>query len=56
MRRAALYLRVSTLDQHPETPLLDLRQMAAQRDYEIVARWAGSSSSSLTPSPSWSAP
>ena len=36
MKRAALYLRVSTLDQHPETQLFDLRQMAAQRDYEIV--------------------
>jgi DNA invertase Pin-like site-specific DNA recombinase len=37
MKRAALYLRVSTIDQHPETQLLDLRQMAAQRGYEIVA-------------------
>ena len=36
MRRAALYMRVSTLDQHPETQLLDLRQMAAQRGYQIV--------------------
>jgi DNA invertase Pin-like site-specific DNA recombinase len=36
MKRAALYLRVSTLDQHPETQLLDLRQMAAQRGYTIV--------------------
>jgi DNA invertase Pin-like site-specific DNA recombinase len=36
MKRAALYLRVSTVDQHPETQLLDLRQMAAQRGYEIV--------------------
>ena len=36
MKRAALYLRVSTLDQHPETQLYDLRQMAAQRDYQIV--------------------
>ena len=36
MKRAALYLRVSTLDQHPETQLYDLRQMAVQRDYEIV--------------------
>src|ERR1035437_585287 len=35
MKRAALYLRVSTLDQHPETQLLDLRQMASQRGYEI---------------------
>ena len=37
MKRAALYMRVSTVDQHPETQLLDLRQMAAQRGYEIVA-------------------
>jgi DNA invertase Pin-like site-specific DNA recombinase len=29
-------MRVSTVDQHPETQLLDLRQMAAQRGYEIV--------------------
>ena len=36
MKRAALYMRVSTLDQHPETQLHDLRQMAAQRGYEIV--------------------
>ena len=39
MKRAALYLRVSTLDQHPETQLLDLRQMAAQRGYEIVQEY-----------------
>ena len=36
MKRAALYMRVSTVDQHPETQLLDLRQMAAQRGYEII--------------------
>jgi len=36
MKRAGLYMRVSTLDQHPETQLFDLRQMAAQRGYEIV--------------------
>ena len=36
MKHAALYLRVSTIDQHPETQLLDLRQMAAQRGLEIV--------------------
>jgi K+-sensing histidine kinase KdpD len=28
MKRTALYMRVSTLDQHPETQLYDLRQMA----------------------------
>ncbi len=39
MKRAALYLRVSTLDQHPETQLLDLRQLAAQRGCEIVAEY-----------------
>ena len=37
MKRAALYMRVSTLDQHPETQLHDLRQMAQQRGYEIVS-------------------
>jgi len=36
MKRAALYLRVSSVDQHPETQLHDLRQMAAQRGLEIV--------------------
>lgn len=36
MKRAALYMRVSTLDQHPETQLHDLRQMAGQRGYEVV--------------------
>ena len=39
MKRAALYMRVSTVDQHPETQLLDLRQMAAQRGYEIVTEY-----------------
>lgn len=39
MKRAALYMRVSTLDQHPETQLYDLRQMAVQRGYEIVEQY-----------------
>lgn len=39
MKRAALYLRVSTVDQHPETQLHDLHQMAAQRGYQIVAEY-----------------
>lgn len=34
--RAALYLRVSTLDQNPATQGHDLRSMAAQRNLEIV--------------------
>jgi len=40
MKRAALYMRVSSLDQHPETQLLDLQQMAAQRGYEVVHQYA----------------
>jgi len=39
VKRAALYLRVSTLDQHPETQLHDLRALAAQRGMEIVAEY-----------------
>ncbi len=35
-KRAALYCRVSTGDQHLETQLLDLREMAKQRGFEIV--------------------
>ena len=34
--RAAIYCRVSTLDQHPETQLLDLKQLASQRGFEVV--------------------
>ena len=39
MKRAALYLRVSTVDQHPETQVHDLRLMAAQRGYEIFREY-----------------
>jgi DNA invertase Pin-like site-specific DNA recombinase len=35
-KRAVFYLRVSTLDQHPETQLHDLRGLAAQRGYDVV--------------------
>ncbi len=35
-KRCALYVRVSTIDQHPETQLYDLRGLAAQRGFEIV--------------------
>jgi DNA invertase Pin-like site-specific DNA recombinase len=37
--KAALYLRVSTVDQHPETQVHDLRQLAVQRGYEIVEEY-----------------
>ncbi len=36
MKRAALYLRVSTVDQNLATQLYDLRTMAQQRGFEIV--------------------
>ena len=36
MKRAALYLRVSTVDQHPETQRHDLLTLAQQRGFEIV--------------------
>jgi DNA invertase Pin-like site-specific DNA recombinase len=39
MQRVVLYLRTSTLDQHPETQLLDLRQLASQRGLEIVQEY-----------------
>src|ERR1039457_2733178 len=39
MKRAALYMRVSTLDQHPETQFYDLHEMAKQRGYEIVEEY-----------------
>ncbi len=35
-KRAVLYCRISTGDQHLETQLLDLREMAKQRGYETV--------------------
>lgn len=39
MKRVVLYMRVSTLDQHPETQLHDLRALAAQRGYQIVQEY-----------------
>jgi DNA invertase Pin-like site-specific DNA recombinase len=39
VKRAALYMRVSSVDQHPETQLYDLRQMAAQRGFEIAQEY-----------------
>jgi DNA invertase Pin-like site-specific DNA recombinase len=39
MKRAAVYVRVSTVDQHPETQLHDLRQFATQRGFHIVQEY-----------------
>jgi predicted site-specific integrase-resolvase len=35
-KRAAVYTRVSTGDQHPETQLYDLRELSRRRRFEIV--------------------
>ena len=39
MKRAALYLRVSTVDQHPQTQGLEVRKYALQRGFEIVQEY-----------------
>ncbi len=39
MKRAALYLRVSTVDQHPETQGLEVRRFAQERGFEIVQEY-----------------
>ena len=39
MKRAAIYARASTPEQHVETQLYDLRQLAAQRGFEVVAEY-----------------
>jgi DNA invertase Pin-like site-specific DNA recombinase len=39
MKRAALYMRVSTLDQHPETQMHDLHELARQRGYQLVEEY-----------------
>jgi DNA invertase Pin-like site-specific DNA recombinase len=39
-KRAALYARVSTGDQHPQTQLYDLRTLAKQRGFGIVREYA----------------
>jgi DNA invertase Pin-like site-specific DNA recombinase len=36
MKKAAIYVRVSTPDQHIESQLYDLRELAAQKGYEVV--------------------
>jgi len=39
VKKVALYSRVSTSDQHPETQLCDLRELAKQRGFEIVGEY-----------------
>lgn len=39
MKRAVLYMRVSTTDQNVDSQLYDLRQLSTQRGYEIVREY-----------------
>ena len=39
MKRAALYMRVSTVDQHPENQLNELRHFAEQRGFQIAEEY-----------------
>jgi DNA invertase Pin-like site-specific DNA recombinase len=39
MKRAALYIRVSTIDQHPETQQGELRQYAAHQNFSVVREY-----------------
>ena len=39
MKRAALYMRVSTLDQSPQAQVYDLRQLAAQRGINVTEEY-----------------
>jgi DNA invertase Pin-like site-specific DNA recombinase len=50
-KRAAIYTRVSTGDQHPETQLCDLRELAKQHRYEIVREYTDTISGSKSKRP-----
>ena len=39
MKRVALYSRTSTVDQHPETQLSELRQFAANKGFQVVGEY-----------------
>src|SRR3954452_9251864 len=51
MKRAALYMRVSTFDQHPETQLYDLRQLATARGLTIVTEYTDTISGARSKGP-----
>jgi DNA invertase Pin-like site-specific DNA recombinase len=39
MKRAALYMRVSTVDQHPENQRIELQRFAEQRGFNVVEEY-----------------
>jgi len=51
MKRVVLYSRVSSIEQHPETQLCDLRPLAAARGYEIVGQYSDTISGSKAKRP-----
>ena len=51
MKRVVLYVRVSSIDQHSETQLCDLRPLAAARGYEIVGQYSDTISGSKAKRP-----
>ena len=51
MKRVVLYVRVSSIEQHPETQLCDLRPLAAARGYEIVGQYSDTISGSKSKRP-----
>jgi DNA invertase Pin-like site-specific DNA recombinase len=53
VKRAALYCRVSTGDQHLETQLYDPREMAKQRGYEILREYTDIISSAKSKRLDW---
>jgi DNA invertase Pin-like site-specific DNA recombinase len=51
IKRAAIYTRVSTGDQHQETQVYDLRELAMHRRYEIVHEYTDTISGSKSKRP-----
>ena len=51
MKRVVLYVRVSSIDQHPETQLCDLRPLATARGYEVVGQYSDTISGSKAKRP-----
>ena len=39
MKKAAIYARISSPDQHIESQLLDVRKLAAQRGFEVIREY-----------------
>lgn len=51
MKRVVLYSRVSSIEQHPETQLCDLRPLATARGYETVGQYSDTISGSKAKRP-----